>query len=116
MQIAWSFASKLCLSSLPTITFLLLSVLFSQIPFCSFFFVQSDESIKSPDNSAPETITSTPGPSMDGTTQADGPSKSDLFDKINAISLDEAQGDIVFTAVKKKKKKKKPKQSRQFLR
>ena len=35
---------------------------------------------------------------------------SDIFDKINAIPLDE--GDIVFNAVKKKKKKKKPKQSR----
>ena len=38
--------------------------------------------------------------------------KIDIFDKINSIPLDDAPGDIVFTAAKKKKKKKKQKQCR----
>ena len=42
--------------------------------------------------------------------EVDAPPMIDIFDKINAIPLDEGPTDIVFTAAKKKKKKKKPKQ------
>ena len=53
--------------------------------------------------------------SKESTMEVDAPSKSDIFNKINAIPLDEGPGDIVFTVAKRKKKKKKQKQSRLFL-
>lgn len=48
-----------------------------------------------------------PGINPVGEVQGDEPRRSDIFDKINAIPLDEGQGGIVFTAPKKRKKKKK---------
>ncbi|XP_028395914.1 tectonin beta-propeller repeat-containing protein 2-like isoform X2 [Dendronephthya gigantea] len=81
-----------------------------KVPFMNVKTEDGTKEFESKD-AEPEVSAPLAGASNSSTLEAAGATKSDIFDRINAIPLDEGPADIVFTAAKKKKKKKKTKQA-----